>query len=153
MGEAAVAMDSIRRIVQALRALSLRSQREFGVTAAQLFVLRRIAAHPGLSLAELARQTVTRESSVSEVVTRLVARGFVERRHAEDDRRRVELRLAPTGERVVAVAPETVQERLVDAFHDLPDDARRALSRGLSAWLVAAGLDHLPTSMFFEPSR
>jgi DNA-binding MarR family transcriptional regulator len=145
-------MDSIRRLVQALRSLGLRSERDFGVTAAQLFVLRRIAADPGLSLAELARQTLTRESSVSEVVARLVAGGFVERRHAVDDRRRLELRLAPAGERIVAVAPETVQERLVDAFRALPDDARRALSRGLSAWLVAAGLDHLPASMFFEPS-
>lgn len=150
-GDADVALNALRRLVQALRSMGIRSQRDFGVTPAQLFVLRRIAAHPGVSMSELARYTLTRESSVSEVVSRLVASGYVSRRPAATDRRRAELRLAPAGQRVIALAAETVQERLVGSFQRLPDEIRGGLARGLAAWVAAAGLDEAPATMFLEP--
>lgn len=148
--DAAVALEALRRIVHALRTQGTQAEREFGVTAAQLFVLRQIGRRPGLSLHDLAERTHTRDSSVSEVVSRLVSGGFVERSPDPDDRRRVRLTLAPAGRRVVAVAPRTVQERLVSAFEALPAPARTALAHGLDAWIRAAGLDDTPSAMFFE---
>src|SRR5688572_17899204 len=73
-------MDGIRRIVRELHATTSASERERKVSAAQLFVLRQVALAPGQSLGDLSVRTRTTQSSISEVVTRLVRRGLIERR-------------------------------------------------------------------------
>lgn len=148
--DARVVMDSLRRIVRSLRAVGDGPVRRHGLTSARLFVLRQIAAHPGLGLGDLAARTLTRESSVSEVVTRLVDAELVERRGATGDRRRVELRLTPAGEHAIAEAGETPQERLIAGLRALPDEERHALAEGFAAWLALSGLQDAPV-MFFEP--
>lgn len=143
-------MDALRRSVRALRSANLNARRELGVSAAQLFVLREIAAAPGLSLAELAERTRTAQSSVSEVVSRLVKDGFVEKAHAEDDRRRVVLELTEQGAAVTRSAGRPVQERLIAGLGNLSPADRRRFAELFEAWLNAAGLDVLPATMFFE---
>ena len=151
--EAVRAMDGLRRLVRALHVSLHASQREHGLSVAQLFVLRQIALAPGLSIQELGERTRTAQSSVSEVVARLVRQGHVRRDASPSDRRRAELRLTPRGEATLANAPRTMQERLIDGFDSLADDEQRALVRGLDAWLAAAGLSDVPASMFLEPTE
>ena len=149
--ESARVMDAIRRLVRALRASSDASRRDFGVSTAQLFVLRQIAAMPGCSMGELAERTRTTQSSVSEVVARLVRRGLVSRQAAREDRRRAELSLTPKGRTLLERARTTLQERLLEGLESLDDDARLALASGLESWLAAAGLADIPPTMFLEP--
>jgi DNA-binding MarR family transcriptional regulator len=148
---AAVAMDGLRRIVRSLRTTGVRSQRDQRVSAAQLFVLREIRAQPGLSMTQLAQRTVTSQSTVSEVVSKLVGAGLVTRVTAPGDHRRAELALTAVGEELLGNSPETVQERLVAGFRALPPGQQRQVAAGLEAWLVAAGLADVPATMFFEP--
>jgi DNA-binding MarR family transcriptional regulator len=149
--EVTVAMDSLRRFVRALRTQNEAAEREYGVTAAQLFVLRQIAIAPGQSLGAVAERTAARQSSVSEVISRLVSLDFVERATAPGDRRRIELRLTSRGERVVRNAPPTLQERLIAGLETLSPEVRRALAGGLEAWLIASGLGDVPSTFFLEP--
>ena len=149
-GAAERAMDALRRIVRALRVSTRAVERELGISAAQLFVLRQLAAAPGQSLSHLAARTLTHQSTISEVVGRLVERGFVVRRRAADDARRAELALSDSGRELLARAPETVQERLVAGFNTLPVAQRRALADTMEAWLAASGLSQVPASLFFE---
>ena len=146
-------MDALRRSVRALRSADQNSRRELGVGAAQLFVLREIARAPGLSLAELAARTHTAQSSVSEVVTRLVSEGHVDKAHGSDDRRRIVLELTDQGEAVTRASGSVVQERLIAGLEALSADDRRALADLYESWLRAAGLDTVPVSMFFERER
>jgi DNA-binding MarR family transcriptional regulator len=148
---AAAAMDSLRRIVRGLR-LSGAGEGESRVSSAQLFVLRQIAAQPGLSLADLARRTATSQSSVSEVAARLALRGLVNRQASKDDRRRAEFSLTAGGERILAMAAETAQERLLAGFLALPPEQQASLARILESWTALAGLADLPPTMFFEPA-
>ena len=144
-------MDALRRIIRALRTATHGSETELGVSAAQLFVLRQLLASPAQSLGELAEGTRTSQSSVSEVVTRLVGRKLVSRQPAAADRRRVELSLTNEGRAVAERAGRTIQERLIASLEGLDDAQRRSLADGMDAWLVAAGLSDLPPTMFFEP--
>ena len=148
--DASRAMDSLRRVVHALRVATRASEREFGLSAAQLFVLRQLAAASGQSLRDLALRTRTTQSSISEVVSRLVQRGLVARRPSEQDRRRAELSLTATGHAMLAQAPETVQERLLRGFDALPERERTALADHLESWLSASGLDDVAPALFFE---
>lgn len=151
--EAVLVMDALRRIVRALRVFTHASEREFGLSAAQLFVLRQLSTSPGQSLNELAERARTSPSSVSEVAAALVRQGLVARRASRADRRRAEFGLTPQGRSVLADAPTTVQEQLLAGFERLAPARRRALREGLDAWIAEAGLADVPATMFFERPR
>src|ERR687886_2542160 len=144
--DATVVMESLRRIVRAARMATTAAEREVGVSMAQLFVLRQLALEPGQSLKELAARARTTQSSASEVAARLVKRGFVARRAATSDRRRAELTITPRGRTLLARAPETIQERLLEGLRRLDDAERHTLARGMESWLRASGLQDVPAT-------
>ena len=146
------AMDGLRRIVHALHLGTSASERTVGLSSAQLFVLRQLHAVSEQSLGDLARRTRTTQSSVSEVVARLVRRGLVAREPSLRDRRRAVLTLTAAGAVLVATAPETVQDRLVAGFGRLDPDTQRALAEAIEAWLAASGLADVRPKFFFEPN-
>jgi DNA-binding MarR family transcriptional regulator len=143
-------MDSLRRVVHALRVATRASERELGISAAQVFVLRQLSAASGQSLRDLALRTRTSQSSISEVVGRLVQRGLVAREPSRQDRRRAELSLTAAGVATLETAPETVQERLLRGFDSLRDRERSELADHLESWLAASGLDDVAPALFFE---
>jgi DNA-binding MarR family transcriptional regulator len=146
-------LDSLRRIVQALRESSRRAEQQFGIGGAQLFVLEKLAEAPSQSLNELAERTHTHQSSVSTVVGRLVERGLVARERSARDARRLELLLTARGRRVHAVTPGAVQHRLIRAIEELPPRSRRQLASLLSR--VVGGMDAIERRprMFFDDVR
>lgn len=144
------AMDALRRLVRALHVSTHALEHEFGVSGAQLFVLRQLGATPRASLSEVAARARTAPSSASEVVTTLVRRGLVTRERARDDRRRAELTLTAQGRAILARAPVTVEERLIDGFERLDAWEKRALISAMEGWLAASGLEDVPSSLFFE---
>jgi DNA-binding MarR family transcriptional regulator len=146
-------MDALRRAVRALRSAHVDAEGTLGVSAAQLFVLRLIAAVPGQSMTQLAQRTHTAQSSVSEVVARLVDEQLVVKSVSGADRRRTELALTTRGSAVTARAGRTIQEQLIDALDRLPACDRVALAGLLEEWLRLAGLEDVPPSMFFEATR
>ena len=143
-------LDSIRRIVRALRESSRRAERSVGLGAAQLFVLQRLAGAAPLSLNELAERTLTHQSSVSVVVSRLVRRRLVSRRRATDDGRRVEITLTPAGREALSRAPAAAQDRLIGALGLLDVAARKDLARHLGRLVEAMALPLHHPPMFFE---
>jgi DNA-binding MarR family transcriptional regulator len=147
------AMSALRRLVRALRVSNAAVQQAAGVSGAQLFVLRAIVQQPGCSITDLVAATMTNQSTVSEVVARLVARGLVVRRSAVEDRRRAILVPTPAATHLVRSAPPPVQADLVAAFARLAPGTRRVLAEGLRQWISAAGLDDVAPTMFFEPKR
>lgn len=145
------ALDALRRIVQALRLSAARAKRHTDLSGAQLFVLQQLADRPAQSLNELAQRTRTHQSSVSTVVTRLVGRGLVSRRRADEDGRRLVLELTPEGRDLLAGAPETAQSRLIAALERLPESQITALASTLEGLVAALGLETQPAQLFFEP--
>jgi DNA-binding MarR family transcriptional regulator len=145
-------LDGIRRIVQGLRSASRDAQRRSGLTAAQLFVLRRLSEAEGMSINELAERTFTHQSSVSAVASRLVARRLVDRRQDASDGRRRLLVLTSAGRRALASMPYLAQERLVDAIQMLSPSARRQTGASLTRMADAMAVDRRP-EMFFEERR
>lgn len=146
------ALDSIRRIVQALRLSSRATESRVGLSSAQLFVLQRLATSPAMSVNELAERTLTHQSSVSVVVSRLVENGLVSRTTSPADARRVQLTLTARGRRILKRAPDAVQDRLIAGLRELPIARRRALATELGRLVRAMGLVQKPAAMFFEES-
>jgi DNA-binding MarR family transcriptional regulator len=143
-------MDALRRIVRVLSTSAHGPASRRGPTGAQLFVLRQIGAAPGLSIGELAARTLAGQSSVSEVVSRLVDRGLVSRRPNPNDARQAQLLLTARGRAAVRDTAATAQERLAAGLATLDASERTQLARSLERWLESAGLAELPATMFFE---
>ena len=145
-------LDAIRRIVRALREASRASERALGLSAAQVFVLQRLSSAPALSVNELAQRTLTHQSSVSVVVSKLVQRGLVQRVPAARDARRVEVTLTRQGRDLIARAPAAApQDRLIAALELLGKSRRRVLAASLRGLVDAMALSDDPAPMFFEP--
>ncbi|GAC1519610.1 MAG: hypothetical protein NVS3B10_21290 [Polyangiales bacterium] len=143
-------LDELRRIVQGLRAASIAAERRFGLSGAQLFVLLRLRGEDSLSINELAARTLTHQSSVSVVVTRLVDKGLVTRARSAADARRVELKLTRRGRDVLRRAPRATQERLIGAIATMPPARRRSLTSGLRLLNRAIAVDGRAPRMLFE---
>jgi long-chain acyl-CoA synthetase len=103
----------------------------------QYRVLGLLDESPAFSSA-LAERLAVRPPSVTAIVDGLVARGLVERRPVESDRRRVDLALTESGRTVLTTADGAVAARLRDIAGclDEPADAERAFD-GLTAWRQA----------------
>jgi DNA-binding MarR family transcriptional regulator len=147
----AEAMDALRRIVRSLRIAERHSEALLGVTSAQLFVLREIDKAGTITVSELAQRTATAQSSVSEVLARLAARGLVTRTRPIADRRRTEIALSEAGHALLTRGKESVPERLVTAFQQLSVERQRVTAESMSAWVKEAGMGDVAASMFFEP--
>jgi DNA-binding MarR family transcriptional regulator len=126
-------LESIRHIGRSLRVGGRAAEQTVGVSGAQLYVLQQLQKAPAQSLNELASRTLTHQSSVSVVVSRLVERRFVSRTASPEDGRRVVLSLTAAGRALLARAPEAAQARLVDGLRRLPQRRVRELSQGLRA--------------------
>ena len=144
-------LDSIRRIVHALRLAGGDAERRRGMSAAQLFVLEKLAeAKRPLSVNELAERTLTHQSSVSVVVQKLEDRGLVERAVSPRDGRRMELSLAPRARQLLRKAEPTPQDRIIRAVADMPPAQRKQLAALLDELASTVTTKGQTPAMFFE---
>ena len=146
-------MDSIRRIVQALRLYDRQAEKRVGLSGAELFVLQKLDVETGTSVNELARRTHTHQSSVSVVTRKLVDKKLVRRMRSKADGRAVELSLTPRGRRILRGTPEAAQDRLLAAVHQLAAPRRRQLKSLLEELVKNTGGGSHPPALFFEERR
>ena len=145
--------NALRRITQAVRRSSTEVQDALGITGAQLFVMQQLAELPGASMRTLAERTLTDQSSVSAVVSRLVGAGYVARRIASEDARRTELTLTAGGRQLLRRAPQLAQPLLLQALRTAPAAQLRTAARVLERAAAALGPTSEPAPMFFEPTE
>jgi DNA-binding MarR family transcriptional regulator len=143
-------LNSLRHIVRSLRVSSRNAEQQVGLSGAQLFVLQGLSRQGSCSVKDLAAYTATDQSSVSVVVSRLVAAGHVKRTPSKVDRRRVELSLTPSGRALLASAPEAAQERLLGALSQLEPPEVATLAALLGKVVELADVSRESPTLFFE---
>ena len=84
-----------------------------------------ILAEGSAAASGLAGRLAVRPSSVTAIIDGLLAKGLVDRRHEEGDRRRIALRLTEEGVRTVAEADRAVDAYLASIAAYLPDEDER----------------------------
>jgi long-chain acyl-CoA synthetase len=93
-----------------------------------------ILAEGSSAASGLADRLAVRRPSITAIVDGLVARGLVDRRQEDSDRRRVALRLTKDGERVLAEADRAVDEYLLAIAGYLPNKDEAMALRSLELW-------------------
>ncbi len=107
--------------------------REAGLGRAHHRALHFIARNPGISVAALLAILKITKQSLNRVLNDLLARGFVERRPAPNDRRMRQLRLTEKGAALETALWEAQRPRLARAFRQAGPEAVSGFRRVLSA--------------------
>ena len=108
------------------------SQRWSGLTVppAHFRLLGILANHP-CNLSELAVQQAVSLPTMSNSISVLVERGWVNRMPSQDDRRQVLLELTPDGRAVLVKMKNEAEARVVELLDNLSPDDLKSLAAGL----------------------
>ncbi|HEX7020954.1 MAG TPA: MarR family winged helix-turn-helix transcriptional regulator [Gemmatimonadaceae bacterium] len=147
-------MNTIRALVASLTQSARAIEQDTGITNAQLFVLRELARDEPLSINDVAARAMTRQSTASLLVERLVRAGLVRRAWAADDARRASISLTARGRRIVDRAPEPPTARVIEALQKLPGGRVKELHSGLALLLEHMGVSvEGPLPLFESPAK
>ena len=109
VGEVGIAPSAVMaRFIQIHRHLSRYSRRvmeDFGISGRTLAALRYLKTSGEATIGQLSQHLVIRNSSASEMVTKMEDRGLVQRVRCQVDNRVVKVSLTPGGEDILARAP------------------------------------------------
>lgn len=132
---------ALRRILRATEQYERDLAAAAGLSPAQLRVLQIIAGKPDKTATPkaLAQQMGVTQATVTALVDKLVARGFVQRTPSETDRRQTNVILTVTGRSALEDAPDALQQRYVREFVRLADWEQAQLVASLER--VAAMMD------------
>jgi DNA-binding MarR family transcriptional regulator len=121
------------------------------LTLVQIRILRHLRETPR-SAGQLGRAVGLSPTSITRVIDRLEERGLVTRRRDEQDRRRVEVRIAPEGLRVLGEVKVLKGTSLHRAMEAMPPDQRRRVTEALGelieharSYLAEAEPEAVPT--------
>lgn len=102
-------------------------EEQSGVTGSQLWALATVTRSPGLRVSELARALAIHQSTASNLLDRLEARGLLRRERQRTDQRVVRLFPTARGKSIIAAAPKPLEGVLPDALSRLSDAELDAL--------------------------
>jgi DNA-binding MarR family transcriptional regulator len=116
-------------------------EREAGLGGAQLWALSVIAQSPGIGVTELARSLDIHQSTASNLVRTLTARGLVSATREGFDRRGVALRALPAAEALLQKAPLPFAGVLPDALSSLDAATLERLEADLARLIALLAAD------------
>ena len=128
---AVAAWNRLVRIYQQIDRLSEQNFHDLGLNTACFDVLARVAAREGMTQGELADSLLVTKGNVSQLITKLVSGGLIERRA---DGRRQRLFLTDTGWILAAKAVPRQETLLEESLADLSPDEQKELIRLLRKW-------------------
>lgn len=103
-----------------------------GITGSQVWILQEVAKTPDIGVSELAERLSIHQSTCSQLVEKLVARGLITKERSKEDQRRVGLSATPEASKVLKNAPGPAQGILPEALQALPESALRSLDKSLA---------------------
>ena len=108
-------------IEHSLQRVSKRMESEIGLTGPQRLVLRVVGRFPGISASELANIVRLHPSTITGILQRLSAKGWIERRRDPSDTRRAQLLLKPQAVAHTRPSRRTVERAVTDALRTVGD--------------------------------
>ena len=112
---------SLRRVIRAIDLYSKKLSRESGLTSPQLIVLQEVSACDGIMVKQVAENINLSSATVTSILDRLEAKGYVARERSIEDKRKVTLRLTDEGKAIIAKAPKPLQEHFIARFEKLDE--------------------------------
>jgi DNA-binding MarR family transcriptional regulator len=138
---------SLRRIIRANDLHSRKLGRETGLTTPQLVVMRAILETEDPTVSRISGVVSLSQATVTNILNRLETNALIRRKRSDQDKRRVNLELTPTGKKLLKSAPKPLQEGFVARFNQLEGWEQHLLVSSLArvaAMMDAQDLDAAP---------
>jgi DNA-binding MarR family transcriptional regulator len=113
-----------------------------GLTALQYTALTVLERHPGMSTAQLARNSFVTSQSMADMITALKSRGLIERNRDQADRRRLVVALTQEGRELLDRYRGSVSEMEAQMVAGLARAEVTRLRRSLYTCHVNLSVDH-----------
>ena len=139
---------NIRKILRSLNLESKKIQKEQGVSIPQLMCLDYLGSRENFrsTQIELARFLNLNSSTMSGIVTRLEAKGFVARLPNPSDKRTVYISLTANGAKLLEASPQLLHKRLSKKLENLPMDQVQEINNALKILIECFEIQAIPAS-------
>jgi DNA-binding MarR family transcriptional regulator len=134
-------LKQFRLIYGSVRQHFRRVEEACGVSGSQLWLMQEISAAPGIGISELAVRLSIHQTTCSQLVEKLVSRGYVRKARSRQDQRRVGLTLSKRAATALKKAPGPAEGVLPEALAELSDATLLSLSTQLRKLIAQL---HLP---------
>ncbi len=144
---ASLTLRALRRVLRATETSSRQLATTTGLTPSQLLVLREIDERGSVNPSAVAQALQFSQATITAIVDRLVALGFVNRQRGERDKREMHLTMLAEGRSALNDAPDPLQKRFIDRFDALPTWEQAmilAATERLAMLMNAASIDAAP---------
>ncbi|SUP10174.1 transcriptional regulator MarR family protein [Vibrio mimicus] len=138
---------ALRQIIRAIDLHSKKLNKDAGLTGPQLILMRSIHDLGEVTIRELAVHTNMSQGTATTILDRLERNGYVQRVRSNSDKRKVHAHLTDEGRKLLAQAPQPLQENFVEQFHQLQDWEQSLLLSSvqrISAMMNAQDMDAAP---------
>lgn len=107
---------ALRKVIRATDLYSKQLNKDAGLTAPQLLILREISAQTGITASAVAQNITLSPATVSNIIDRLEHRQLIHRARSTTDKRRVVLSLTERGKTLLAKSPRPLQHHFIEKF-------------------------------------
>lgn len=139
---------AIRKIIRATDLHSRRLTKTVGLTAPQLLVMQAIRDLGAVAISRLSTEVSLSQATVTTIIDRLEARGFVARQRSDKDRRVVHALLTGSGREALESAPTPLQEAFSVRFEQLADWEQSQILAALQRVAAMMDADDLDASPY-----
>ncbi len=112
---------SLRRVIRAIDLYSKKLSKESGLTSPQLIVMQEIYNNDDVMVKDIASHINLSSATVTSILDRLEALGYVVRERSQIDKRKVGVRLTESGASAFNNAPTLLQEHFINRFESLDE--------------------------------
>lgn len=112
-------LTALRRIIRAIDLQSRQLVRSHGLTGPQALLLKEVMLAESITVGQLADRVSLSQATVTDILLRLERRNLIERQRAEDDKRRVLVRITREGKALMKHAVPLLQESFVNRLSEL----------------------------------
>ncbi len=136
---ATTVLRQFRMVLNAVKAHFQQVERQVGLGGAQVWALSIVAQQPGIGTGALATEMDIHQSTASNLVRALTAKGLLEANRDTVDRRAVHLRATDEGRALLARAPGPWAGVLPQALNQMSPSELERLQRDLSSLISKLG--------------
>jgi MarR family transcriptional regulator, organic hydroperoxide resistance regulator len=132
-------LQQVRVVVRMAGNHSAQMERATGIPGAQLWALHEVAQTNGLSVGELASRLRVHQTTVSNLLNRLEASGFLHRARAPSDRRMVHIHITAAGRKALKRAAAPARGLLPSVLDTMSAAQLRKVHDGLAVLVECLG--------------
>ena len=141
---------ALRRIIRSVDIHSRKLATQHKITGPQLGCLLAIKENGPITSAKLAQKIYLSPSTIVGIIDRLEEKKLVQRTRDSKDRRLIHICVTSTGEQLIAAAPSLLQDTLVSALIELPDEEQISITMALEKLVDLMEAGHISAAPLLE---